>query len=60
MSQLTTPSTGNAAVDDLVAYYRFRIDEFEKERELHLARLDMVEPQKEVRERERALFPSMG
>ncbi|GMI06095.1 hypothetical protein TrRE_jg8064 [Triparma retinervis] len=39
--------SGNDAIDDLLAFYRFRVAEFEKERELHLNRVDMIEPQKE-------------
>jgi len=35
-------SSGNEAVNDLLSFYRFRLDEFEKERELHLERLETV------------------
>ncbi|GMI10861.1 hypothetical protein TrVE_jg625 [Triparma verrucosa] len=41
------PETGNEAVDDLLQFYKFRMDEFEKERALHLSRLSALEPQKE-------------
>ncbi|GMH80964.1 hypothetical protein TL16_g08770 [Triparma laevis f. inornata] len=47
MSNLPPPATGNEAVDDLLQFYRFRMDEFEKERSLHLQRLSSLEPQKE-------------
>jgi len=39
--------SGGEAIDDLLAFYRFRISEFEKERNLHLNRMDAIEPQKE-------------
>ena len=39
-----TLTSGNEALDDLLAFYRFRLDDFDRERSLHLSRLTLLEP----------------